>query len=83
MLLVSPDAEQVVAEAVNAEVFEEPVSPSTALKSENPDSCGQSFEVSDDESVQKYGTVHCEHLTLSQMTNFTPFQTGRVCRRQF
>ena len=26
-------------------------------------------------------TTH--YLTLSQTTNFTPFQTERVCRRQF
>ena len=55
VLVVAPDPESVEAHAVGAETFDHPVEPASALKSEDPKTVGESWEVSTDPNVAKYG----------------------------
>ena len=60
VLVVAPDPESVEAHAVGAETFDHPVEPASALKSEDPKTVGESWEVSTDPNVAKYGKYKCK-----------------------
>lgn len=55
MLLEAPDPDTVKADAVGAEKFTKEVVPATAVKSEDPTSCGESWTVSSDPNIRRYG----------------------------
>ena len=55
VLLTPPDPDSVEAHCVGAETFDHPVEPASALKSEDPKTVGESWEVSDDPNVARYG----------------------------
>ena len=58
VLLIPPDPESVEASAVGAETFDHPVEPATAMKSEDPTTVGEHWEVSEDPNVDRY----CRYL---------------------
>ena len=55
MLLKAPDPDSVDVEAIGTEQFDHPVSPDTAMKSSNPRTCGESWTVSPDPNIRRYG----------------------------
>jgi hypothetical protein len=57
VLLEAPDPDTVKADAVGAEKFTKEVVPATAVKSEDPTSCGESWTVSTDPNIRRYGNV--------------------------
>ncbi|XP_053401006.1 uncharacterized protein LOC123523226 isoform X2 [Mercenaria mercenaria] len=54
VLLEAPDPDTVDAEAVGAEHFDKEVYPTTAVKSMDPSSCGESWTVSTDPNIRRY-----------------------------
>ena len=55
VLLIPPDPESVNVSCISAEPFEHPVYPKSALKSVDPATVGESWEVSEDPNVERYG----------------------------
>ncbi|XP_060596420.1 uncharacterized protein LOC132750448 [Ruditapes philippinarum] len=70
VLLVPPDADIVDAEAFDAEKFDEQVYPPTAVKSEDPTTCGESWTVSTDPNIRRYD--FCVGSSLENIDDVVP-----------
>lgn len=55
VLLEAPDPDSVDVGPVGTEDFAQPVYPDTAVKSTNPRTCGESWTVSKDPNIRRYG----------------------------
>lgn len=55
VLLKAPDADLVSVEAVGAKHFDRDVYPPSAVESSDPSACGESWTLSPDPNVRRYG----------------------------
>lgn len=62
VLLVAPDPDSVDVGAIGTEQFDRPVYPDTAVKSSDPRTCGESWTVSPDPNIRRYGKLYIWHV---------------------